>query len=291
MQLRPTTSAPPSARRLHASATVQFSRVTSAWCIASVMTATCPRCLDDVERNQRFLRIAERLADDEVHAGVHRPADLLLEHRAHRLVRSGVGRVVDVRVADVAGEAARRFRARPPCELERAAVDRLEILLATDDAQLLAMRVVGERLDDVGSGVHEVAMKLRHRFRMLEHDLRARTRRPADSRAARARRRTLPHRSRDPRRGALAVSSWTQWMSSCSALGGNRRRDYRTFVRMRRAEMRHGLHALRHTRVDGPLVTSSIPPPDRCPAEATGCRIWNIRSAAERLCCAWGEDS
>jgi len=39
MQFNPTTSAPASAIRLQASAIVQFSRVTSAWCIASVITA------------------------------------------------------------------------------------------------------------------------------------------------------------------------------------------------------------------------------------------------------------
>ena len=56
-------------------------------------------------------------------------------------------------------------------DVERAAVDRLEVALAADDAQLLAMRVVGERLDDVRARVDEVAMELRHDLRMLEHDL------------------------------------------------------------------------------------------------------------------------
>ncbi len=47
-----------------------------------------------------------------------------------------------------------------------------QILFAADDAQLLAMRVIGERLDDVGARMDEVAMELRDRLRMLEHDLR-----------------------------------------------------------------------------------------------------------------------
>ena len=45
MQLRPTTSAPACSMALHASATDQSSRVTSAWCIASVITATLPAFL------------------------------------------------------------------------------------------------------------------------------------------------------------------------------------------------------------------------------------------------------
>jgi hypothetical protein len=44
MQFKPTTCAPASASRWHASATVQSSRVTSALCIASVITAVfCAR--------------------------------------------------------------------------------------------------------------------------------------------------------------------------------------------------------------------------------------------------------
>ena len=34
------------------------------------------------------------------------------------------------------------------------------------------MGVVGERLDDVGAGMHELAVQLRDRFGMVEHDLR-----------------------------------------------------------------------------------------------------------------------
>jgi hypothetical protein len=56
-------------------------------------------------------------------------------------------------------------------DLQRAAVDRLEISLAPDDAQLLAMGVVSERLDDVGARMNEVPMELRDDLRMLEHDL------------------------------------------------------------------------------------------------------------------------
>jgi hypothetical protein len=130
------------------------------------------RSLDDVEGDQRLLRVAERLADDEVHAGVDRPADLLLEHRAHRLVRCRVGGVVDVGVADVAGEQRAGLLRNRLREIECSPVDRLEVLLAADYAELLAMRVIRERLDDVRSRVNEVAVELRDRLRMFEHDLR-----------------------------------------------------------------------------------------------------------------------
>ena len=36
-------------------------------------------------------------------------------------------------------------------------------------AQLLAMRVIGERFDDVGARVHEIAVDLRHDLGMIEH--------------------------------------------------------------------------------------------------------------------------
>ena len=52
----------------------------------------------------------------------------------------GVGRVVDVGVADVAGEQRAGVRARPPWRCcERLPVDRLEQVLLADDPQLLAV--------------------------------------------------------------------------------------------------------------------------------------------------------
>ena len=44
-------------------------------------------------------------------------------------------------------------------------------MLATDDAQFLAMRVVRERFDHVRTGMHEVAVDLRHDLRVIEHRL------------------------------------------------------------------------------------------------------------------------
>ena len=83
----------------------------------------------------------------------------------------GVAGVVDVRVADVAGEQraglARHVRGDP----QRLAVDLLERVLLADQPQLLAVGVVRERLDDVGAGVDELAVQLRHQLGVLEHDL------------------------------------------------------------------------------------------------------------------------
>ena len=67
---------------------------------------------------------------------------------------------------------------RAPCSratsfasCERLAVERLEQVLLADHLQLLAVPVVGERLDDVGSRPHELDVQLAHDVRVLEHDL------------------------------------------------------------------------------------------------------------------------
>src|SRR5215218_4391640 len=127
--------------------------------------------LDHVERDQRLLGPGERLANDEVDVRVDRPRDLLLEHRPHRRRGFSVARVLDVRVADVAGVQ----RAGLPRDLggarKRAAVDLLERVLLADHPQLLAVRVVGEGLDHVGAGVDELAVELGDELRVVEDDL------------------------------------------------------------------------------------------------------------------------
>ncbi len=52
------------------------------------------------------------------------------------------------------------------------AIHRLELVLAADDPQFLAMRVIGERFDDVRARVHEIAVDLRHDLGMIEHGFR-----------------------------------------------------------------------------------------------------------------------
>ena len=56
-------------------------------------------------------------------------------------------------------------------DLERLTVHRLEQMLLADRLQLLAVRVVRERLDDVGSCMDELPMKLRDELGVLEDDL------------------------------------------------------------------------------------------------------------------------
>src|SRR5205814_5180108 len=97
-------------------------------------------------------------AHDEVDARIDRPAHLLFEHRAHRLVRCGIRRIIDVGVADIAGEERAALRSDRLGQLEGAAIDRLEVAFAADYAQLLAMRVISQRLDDIRSGMDEITM-------------------------------------------------------------------------------------------------------------------------------------
>ena len=112
-----------------------------------------------LDGQQRLATPGESLGDDVVDAGSGRPADLLLEDARHIFQGSLVGRVIDVGVADVAGEQRPRLARNLPGDLERDGVHRLEILLATDDAQFLAVNVVGERLDDIGAGMDEVEVQ------------------------------------------------------------------------------------------------------------------------------------
>jgi len=128
-------------------------------------------CLDDVERDERFLAPAERLFDDEIDVGLGGPPDLLLEHLPHRLARCIVPDE-DVREADVAREKRAGVVGDPFRDRERSAVHVLEEMLLVDHPELLAVGVVRERLDDVGPRVHELAVQQGDELRVLEDDLR-----------------------------------------------------------------------------------------------------------------------
>ena len=130
------------------------------------------RSLDHFQRDQRLLAPRKRLADDEIDAGIDRPADLLLEHRAHGFPRFGICGIEDVGIADVAGQQRAAFVGHCLGQFQRTAIHRLEVVLAADDAQLFAMRIVGQRLDDVGAGVDKIAMQLGDDFRMFDDDFR-----------------------------------------------------------------------------------------------------------------------
>jgi hypothetical protein len=172
MQLKPITSAPAASSRCAAAGDRQL----VARQVVLVYRQRDDRgqrgSLDRLGSEQRFTGVGEGLGDDEVHARFDRPADLLVEHAARRRMRFRIVRVVDAGVAQVAGEQ----RAGVVCDsfrdVQRLPVDPLEVVLAPDDLHLLAMRVVGERLHDIGSGMHEIAMQHLDEFRMLEHDFR-----------------------------------------------------------------------------------------------------------------------
>ena len=171
-QFRPTTSAPAASSCRAASATLDPSRIRPSRGRARVITAGLPRALDRLERQEGLPGPAVGLAHDEVDAGVHRPVDLLVEDPARLLVRLRVVGPVDARVADVPREQGAGLARDLLREAERRAVDPLEVALPVDHPHLGAMRVVGERLDDVRARVHEVPVEALHQVRMLEDHLR-----------------------------------------------------------------------------------------------------------------------
>ena len=100
------------------------------------------------------------------------PADLLLERLAHAAHGFRIVRLVGVGVGEIAREQGAALVRHLLRDLQRLAVERLEDVLLADDLELLAMAVIGERLDHVGAGAHELAVELAHRLGGVEHDLR-----------------------------------------------------------------------------------------------------------------------
>ena len=107
-------------------------------------------------------------ADYVIGACLDGPGHLLHEHRPHHVVGGGT---VDVRVRDVPSEQCPRLVRHCLGKSQRLPVEGLEHVLPADDAQLLAMGVIGEGLDDVRAGVDEITVELRHDFGVLEHHL------------------------------------------------------------------------------------------------------------------------
>ena len=128
--------------------------------------------LGDLEGGQRLPGVVEGLADDEIGALLDSPADHLLEHPPHLGPARRIGGIPDIGVGDVAGHQVARDRVGDLTgDPQRRAVQRFEQLLLADHPHLLAVPVVGEGLDDVGSGPLEVHMQGAQRLRMLESDL------------------------------------------------------------------------------------------------------------------------
>src|SRR4029079_16575573 len=108
---------------------------------------------------------------DEVDARLGGPRDLLVEHRLDGPLGFGVFGGEDVRVADVAGEERAGLVRDLLREHERISVQLLEEPFLADDTHLLAVRVVGERLDDIGARMHELPMEVGHLLRVVEDGL------------------------------------------------------------------------------------------------------------------------
>ncbi len=123
-----------------------------------------------LERKQRLADVTEGLANEEVDARLHRPADLLIEDPAHRATRGVIGRV-DIGIREIAGQQRVRLHRHLPGNRQGVPVERLEQVFLADQPKLLAVPVIGERLDDVRAGVDELPMQLGNHLGMLEHDL------------------------------------------------------------------------------------------------------------------------
>ena len=86
-------------------------------------------------------------------------------------MRRGIARFIDIGVADIAGHQGAVLGADPLGDTQRLPVHRLEVALAADHRQLLAVGVVGEGLNHVRSGMHELAVQPGYHLGLLEHYL------------------------------------------------------------------------------------------------------------------------
>ena len=171
MQLSPTTSAPRSSIRFAASPWPEAVAQLAFLVQSEGDDRRQLRPPDDVESDLRLAQPGDRLGDDEIDPRIGSPADLLLIHRPHLPRRVGVARLEHVGIADVAGDERVAFRRDLLGDGERLAVHGLEIVLAPDETELFAMRIIGERLDDVGAGSQKIAMQVLDLLGEIEHDL------------------------------------------------------------------------------------------------------------------------
>ena len=87
------------------------------------------------------------------------------------MLRPFVVGIEDVGVADVARKERTAFGRDLFGERERLPVELLQQMLLADQAHLLAVGVVRERLDDVGACMDELTVELGNEIRVLEDDL------------------------------------------------------------------------------------------------------------------------
>src|SRR5271169_6949275 len=127
--------------------------------------------LDCFQREQCLARVVDGLGDHEVDASLGGPPDLLGEHIADDLMRRGIVRVIDVGVADIAGHQGVALGADLLGDTQRLPVHRLEVTLAADHRQLLAVGVVSEGLNHVRSGMHVFPVQPGYHIGLLEDHL------------------------------------------------------------------------------------------------------------------------
>ena len=107
----------------------------------------------------------------EVDALLGRPAQLLGVHGVYDRGGSRVLGVVGPGVADVAGHQGTAFRGHCPGQPHRLPVHRLQVGLTAQLAQLLAVRVVGERHHDISARTQELPVQLGNRTGKVQHHL------------------------------------------------------------------------------------------------------------------------
>ena len=135
------------------------------------MTAGSPACLMTSSASSASSPHENVSRDHEVDAGLDRPAHLLLEHgpdRCSETSSSGSKTLVLQMLPAKRAPLSRRDLLR---DRERCPVHRLEQVLLADQPQLLPVRVVRERLDDIRARVDELAVELGDELRMLQDDL------------------------------------------------------------------------------------------------------------------------
>ena len=97
------------------------------------------RRLDRCEREQGLAHVADGLGDDEVHALVHGPTHLLVEHGTHRPRGLRIAVHEDVGVAHIAGDERAALLRHHPREADRGAVHPFEPIFLADQPELLPM--------------------------------------------------------------------------------------------------------------------------------------------------------
>jgi len=74
----------------------------------------------------------------------------------------------DIGVTNISGKQGATFVCDLCRNLQCTSIQRFEQVFLADDAKFLTVSVIGERLDDIGAGMYELAVKLQDFLRVLE---------------------------------------------------------------------------------------------------------------------------